>query len=226
MQRWLTGLLLALTLIGCGGPRPAATPAPPLDGLRIVVDPGHGGRNPGAQGVNGVRETDITLDIAARLAERLRAEGAEVTLTRTTDVSMGLGARAEVANRRRADLFISLHANWSPDERLHGTSVYICHTCGNQAASRRLSDAIQGALTTSLGLRDIGVLHENFKVLRRADMPAVLVETAFLSNPQEAAMLADPAFREKTAQAVAAGVSRFAANLLSAHPASALPQPD
>jgi len=91
---------------------------------RVVIDPGHGGKDPGAIGRTGLKEKDVNLDIAKRLANRLKQEGVEIVMTRSSDVFIPLGKRVEIANNSRADLFISIHANANRTRSLHGFEVY------------------------------------------------------------------------------------------------------
>ncbi len=214
--------------------------------LRVVLDPGHGGRDPGAIGVRGIREKDVTLSIAREVAARLREDGRwEVRLTREGDQTLALEQRTAIANAFGADLFISIHANASPSRRAGGVETYYLERATDRAArrlaarengggevdemehiladvvltakvreSRRLAEDLQAALVGRLsqmkrGLRDLGVKRGPFYVLAGAFMPAVLVETAFLTHPEEARLLGDSAFRRQAAEAIAAGIETF-----------------
>jgi len=185
-------------------------PSGRLEGRRIVVDPGHGGKDIGApayfnHGPQEPFEKDLVLDIGLRLAALLRAEGAEVTMTRDDDTYVTLSARAEVANRLKADAFISVHCNsCDRPDTLHGTSVYFDHQ--HSAGFARL---VQNELVAALGTTDKGVRNANFAVIRRARVPGVLVETAFINHKEDRARLLQPEFRERAARAVATGTIRF-----------------
>ncbi len=214
--------------------------------IRVVIDPGHGGRDPGAVGVRGIREKDVTLSIAREVAARLRADARwEVRLTREGDQTLALEQRTAIANAFGADLFVSIHANASPSRRAGGVETYYLERATDRAArrlaarengggdvgemehiladvvltskvreSRRLAEDLQAALMGRLsrvrgGLRDLGVKRGPFYVLAGAFMPAVLVETAFLTHPEEARLLADSSFRRQAAEAIVAGIETF-----------------
>jgi N-acetylmuramoyl-L-alanine amidase len=238
-------------------PPPAPTPArtPPPRGPRVVVlDPGHGGRDPGKIGPGGIREKDLTLAVARRLATILRAKGGyEVHLTRHTDTLIALADRPHLANRwkanRPAALFLSIHANSvsngnargfetfflsdarTEDERrvaeMENAAVeyeevkevaastdldWIFNTLRNDfyiRASNDLAEVIQKQFATFHPGPNRGVKQAGFRVLVGAFMPAVLVEMAFISNRQEAALLTDDAFQRKLADGLAAAVEQF-----------------
>jgi N-acetylmuramoyl-L-alanine amidase len=200
-------------------PRPARPPAPerdrpareaaaippsdPAPRRRVVLDPGHGGRDPGAIGLNGTREDDVNLALALRLAAKLRAAGVEVHLTRDDDTFVELSERAKAGNRRRADLFVSLHADAARNRKAHGYTLYVRR--GATEASRRAARSIEAALRAT-GLSSRGVREANFVVLRESKGAAVLVEAGFLTNPVEERRLRDPGFRERMATALARGI--------------------
>ena len=173
---------------------------------KIFIDPGHGGSNPGAIAASGLEEADVTLDIGLRLGRILKSRGYEVAYSRTEDVTVSLAERARLANDWGADYFISIHCNSNPNPEANGTSTY-CFSLGTTAAV--LAEYVNSALVQAIGTRDLGVLTANFAVLRRTRMPAILVETAFLSNPEEAAQLAEPSFREMCALGIADGIDSF-----------------
>lgn len=190
-------------------------------GRLIVIDPGHGTINPrgisdpGAVGPTGLFERDVATDISHRLKAELEKRGAQVVLTRTgPTTNLNLAARAQVANDLNADIFVSIHANASLSSRQNGTSVWYYgpprSDLGSQRADRQfLARAIQDEMVRETGLRDMGIFEENFSVLRNTRMPSVLVETAFISNPHEERLLATPAFRQRTAEAVARGIAQY-----------------
>jgi N-acetylmuramoyl-L-alanine amidase len=182
----------------------------PLAGKLIVVDPGHGGADSGAPSAaakaeDRVLEKDITLDIGLRLARLLGEKGATVVLTRKDDTYLPLPDRADFANRLHADAFISVHCNsCATANTLHGTSVYYDH-----ANSAVFAQCVQDELVEELGRRDNGIRNANFSVIRRAQCPGVLVETAFINHDEEVGLLTDPDFRERAAAAIVRGVARF-----------------
>ncbi|SMB92575.1 N-acetylmuramoyl-L-alanine amidase [Thermanaeromonas toyohensis ToBE] len=192
---------------------------PSLKGSKIVLDPGHGtdpqGPDPGAIGPTGVKEKDVNLAIALKLAQLLRAEGARVYLTREGEsTSFSLAERAYYANDLKADVFISIHSNSSLNPAVGGTATYIYAPPGTELEEQRderlrLARCIQESLVAALGLRNIGILEANFSVLRNTQMPSVLVEVAFISNPEEEKLLNDPAFQAKAAAGILEGLRRY-----------------
>lgn len=180
----------------------------------IVLDAGHGGRDPGAIGPTGVREKDVILAITLEAARLLRQQGAEVILTRQSDAAVELLQRAEIANQAGADVFVSIHGNANVDRSKHGTSTYWwpypdVTTPGQIAARERLAGALQAALLGELQRHDLGLYQARFAVLRATNMPSVLLEVAFVSNPVEERLLADPAFQNRAAAAIAAGLQAY-----------------
>lgn len=180
----------------------------------IVIDPGHGGSDPGC--VNralGTREADVTLAISLHLAEVLRAQGWNVVLTRESDRDvtyagspdmLELQTRADIANNINADLFMSIHCNASVNSGAQGTSIHWW-----KAEDYEFAQALEHVLGTSIGLGQKGLIRDRFVVLRHSKMPSVLVETAFLSNPYEGAKLSDPAFQKVIAQQLAGGLASY-----------------
>ncbi len=179
----------------------------------IVIDAGHGGYDPGAVGVTGLEEKGFNLETALLLRDKLTNLGATVILTREADTFISLTERAEVANKVYADAFVSIHANFSDNNlSARGTSTYYYAPSSNPdlyyqlEQRKRLAGAVQNRLVNILGTRDAGVLQANFAVLRGTAMPSILVETAFLSNPDDEALLKDYQFRDRTAQGIAEGL--------------------
>ena len=180
----------------------------------IVIDPGHGGSDPGC--VNralGTREADVTLKICKHLAEILRSQGWNVILTRETDRDvtyagspdrMELEARSGIANKIGADLFMSVHCNASVSSSSYGSSIHWW-----KAEDYAFAQALEPMLGHSIGLGQKGLIRDRFVVLRHSEMPAVLVETAFLSNPSEGAKLSDPEFQRVIAQQLAGGLANY-----------------
>ncbi len=200
----------------------------------IVIDPGHGGADSGTAH-NGVVEKDVTLDIAQRLRSVLVAQGWTVRMTRESDVDpvssdnlakmradgkpnaddrAYLQTRCDVANGLGARLFISIHVNSAPIESAHGTTVY-----WYKPQDAPFAQAIEKSLIPLAGTADDGTRHENFYVVRHTSMPAVLIETAFATNPGDVALLRQPSFLQNVAQGIANGVKAYAgapsANALS-----------
>lgn len=190
-------------------PRPAAPALPNVADSRItvVIDPGHGGGDPGAVGIGGLQEKDIVLPISIRVAQVLEQQGVQAILTRQDDREIDLEPRVQVANRADADLFVSIHANAIDLSRpdINGLETYYY----SSATSRQLAQTIQASVVEATGMRNIGVKEARFYVLRRTLMPAVLVETGFVTGRDDAARLADPAFRDRMAEAIARGILQY-----------------
>ncbi|HOB34378.1 MAG: N-acetylmuramoyl-L-alanine amidase [Firmicutes bacterium] len=180
-----------------------------LAGRVIAIDPGHGGSDPGAVGVTGLPEKEVVLDVALRLAQKLRAQGAQVVMTRDSDVFIPLGQRVAIAEAAGAEIYVSVHANAHPSPAIGGTETYYYPYKGSAAASSRLADSLQRELAGALGLRDIGVKTADFLVIRQTSMPSALVELGFLSNAGEEALLRTPEFRQKAADALARAVQEY-----------------
>lgn len=189
---------------------------PALAGQVVVLDPGHGVRkegewsDPGAIGPTGLLEREVALDIARRTGAILVDNGATVIFTRTGDTALSLEERAQIANRAEARVFVSIHLNASPNPGMQGTSTYFYASGLEQREERRrLATAIQSALVQALGRPDLGVREANFAVLRHSQVPAVLVEVAFISNPEEEQLLAREDFRQRAAEGIARGIMAY-----------------
>lgn len=218
-------------------------------GFTIVIDPGHGGEEEGAHGPTGLREKDVTLDVARRLKSRLAGDrDTEVILTRDDDRRVALDDRTAVANHAVADLFVSIHANSSRRDSARGSETYFVSYQATDDESRAvaalenntlqlekgvqgkngldlvlwdlaqsaflkessdLAEAIQDRLNDTLGVRNRGIKQAPFRVLMGATMPAVLVEIAFISSPDEEKRLRDAAFKDRIADALAESIRRF-----------------
>lgn len=240
----------------------AATPAThndqrTLDGTtqrrsvrRVVIDAGHGGSDPGARGPSGLRESDVTLAVSRRVAERLAVEhGIDVVMTRDSDVYVTLEDRAQRANEARADLFVSIHCNAAERVGARGVSVYaldaqhervenrfarrvsiereldplddaeVSHILANLqlatqgARSWRLAGSVQRSLLETLrasyqDVDDMGVHVARFNVLVGTEMPAILIELSFISNPMEESRLRDEGYQNHLARAIADAVAQ------------------
>lgn len=228
------------------------SPASSRGGRRpiVMLDPGHGGEDPGAISKGGLREKDVVLSIAREAKKRLEAMGYTVRMTRNEDIFIPLGVRVAKARAAKADVFVSIHADSFTSPTARGTGVYILNPKGASSAAAKFlaqtqnnADAIGGVQTSGnrqvddaildmtqtatmrdsrkLGqyvLNELGKLNQlhkgrvddaNFAVLRAPDIPSILVETAFLSNPVEEQLLASSGFRIQCAQAIANGVQRY-----------------
>jgi N-acetylmuramoyl-L-alanine amidase/LysM repeat protein len=198
-------------------------------GKTIVVDPGHGGKDPGAI-ANNVQEKTITLPIGLQLASILQAEGANVVMTRASDVNPAptgtvdddLQARVVDAQQAKANAFVSIHGNESSDPNTSGSTTYYGPTCGfysgvkpsptDAGRSYSLAKKVQSAMVARTQARDDGTPASAFWVLGNPGIPAILVETGFLSNRGDAAKLVDPGYQHTVADAIADGLNAFFAS--------------
>lgn len=187
-------------------PRPnPINPTLPAGKPIIVIDPGHGGPDPGAVGIGGLRETDIVLDIGRQVAALLERQGMGVILTRNAEYDLGLEPRVQMANRANATVFVSIHANAISMSRpdISGLETYY-FTSGKQ-----LADVIHQTILEDVGVRDRRVRQARFYVLRYSQMPSVLVETGFVTGAEDAARLNNPEYRSRMAAAIARGIMRY-----------------
>ena len=188
-----------------------------LKGAVIVLDPGHGGNEPGAIGRNlGLFEKDINMQVAECAGELLHSYGATVLYTRYGDQDLDLYSRSGAANNAGADVFVSIHMNSNLSASLGGTSTYFSSNALNgqyrQEKSSQLANYIQNSLLANLGLEDKGVRQADFVVIRETVMPAVLIEAAFLSNPNEERLMTTQEFRDDIARALVNGIGMFLAS--------------
>ncbi len=171
----------------------------------VVIDPGHGGRDPGAISCRGCYEKSVNLDISRKLADYLRRAGVDVIMTRMSDEFIELDERAEIANQHGADLFVSIHADSNPDSARQGYTIYIA-----RAASRQSEIAAEAIAVTmgNTGQNSHGIARADYRVLVRTRCPAVLVETGYLSNFTEAGLLTQPDIQQRIARAISDGIIR------------------
>jgi N-acetylmuramoyl-L-alanine amidase len=197
---------------------------------RICLDPGHGGVDPGNR-VGSHQEKTYTLLLAQELAAQLTRAGYKVTLTRNSDKFIELPDRAEIAKKRSADLFISLHFNSAPNSAstVRGAEVYCMTPVGAPSTNARgegsgagwslgnrsndknvfLAYQLQKSVTKNLGAEDRGLHRARFAVLRDSTMPAVLIEAGFMSNPSEGRKIFDPGYRKQIAKAIVDGIGAY-----------------
>ena len=219
---------------------------------RVVIDPGHGGHDHGCEGAKGVMEKDLVLDVAKRVGKLIEERlNAEVIYTRSDDTFIPLEGRTALANEKKADLFLSIHANSSPYPRIAGMETYYLNFASDKeamdvaarenASSQKsifeLKDIIQkitlhdkaeesrefaGRVQSSLyalsaknfpSVKNRGVKKAPFVVLVGANMPSILAEVGFVTNLREEALLKRPDYRQKLAEALFHGVSRYAESL-------------
>jgi N-acetylmuramoyl-L-alanine amidase len=188
---------------------PAPTPMPARSGRRVVViDAGHGGRDPGAVGIGGLQEKDVVMDISRQVATLLEQNGVQVVMTRQDDREIDLAPRVQLANRVNADIFVSIHANAIDMSRpdVNGIETYY------YSSGLRLAQVIHNSLLQGTGARDRRVRQSRFYVLRHTSMPAVLLEVGFVTGAEDAPRLANAAYRTQVAQAIARGVLQYLQN--------------
>lgn len=191
---------------------------PGLKGKIIALDAGHGGSDTGAIGPTGVTEKGVTLRVAKALQKLLQAEGATVLMTRTTDTEVSpkkanasdveeLQARCDVGNDGNADIFISMHMDSFTNSTPSGTTGYY-YTKGSKA-SQRLAQYVSEGVVTALGTGNRGTKSCNFYVVKHTDMPATLVEMAFISNDKEEKLMNSEAGINRAAEGILNGLRRF-----------------
>lgn len=181
----------------------------------IAIDPGHGGTDPGAIGLARIMEKTVNLAVALKVKDLLEKAGAKVLMTRESDCDVfgpnssavdELKARTTVGNFRKADIFLSIHANSFVNRTVGGTATYYYQKTQYDSM---LAQNIQAGVVQSAGLSNRGSFPANFYVVKRTLMPAALVEMGFLSNPDEEKLLNDPVFQQKVAQGIVQGMERF-----------------
>lgn len=172
----------------------------------MVLDPGHGGVDPGGIGRQGTREKDVNLEVALRLKALLEDAGAGVVLTRRDDSYIGLYERPFDANNLFADMFISIHSNIHSNLSVRGTEVYYYAA---HSADKILAQYVADRMHECTGLVKLGVKTNDFVVIRETQMPGILVELGYLSNYQEETLLNSPEFQDTAAQGIFQGVRDY-----------------
>lgn len=183
-----------------------ATPPPkkPDKKMIVTVDPGHGGRDPGAS-ANGIIEKDLNLFVGLKVREYLEREGFQVVMTRSDDTFIELEERVKIAEKNNSDIFVSIHGNAATSEARGSESYYYAASLNQRSQdSQQLATFIQKRLVEALGTRDRGVKHGNFHVIRETSMPAALVELGFITNKDDAAIL--KTHRQAAAKAISQGI--------------------
>jgi N-acetylmuramoyl-L-alanine amidase len=222
---------------------------------RIVIDAGHGGHDSGTLGVDGIEEKDVVLDVALRLGKLLHDRlGAEIIYTRSDDTFIPLETRTAIANKAQADLFLSIHANSSPDSSARGVETYYLNFTSDPTAldvaarenavsgqsihqlsdlvkkialkdkiaeSREFASDVEASLYAGLakgndGLKNRGVKKAPFVVLIGANMPSILAEISFVTNPRDAEQLREPDYRQRVAESLYNGVAKYEGGLAGA----------
>ena len=189
---------------------PTPTPRPtfprvPNGRQVVIIDPGHGGPDPGAVGIGGIQEKEIVLDISNRISAILEQQGVSTVLTRTSDIDLDLAPRVELADRVRATVFVSIHANAISMARpdINGLETYYYDS------GYDLARMIHASVLQTAPIRDRGVRSARFYVLRKSSMPSVLVETGFVTGAEDAANLANSAHRQRMAEGIARGILQY-----------------
>lgn len=180
-------------------------PQVPNGQIIVVVDPGHGGPDPGAVGVGGLREKDIVLDISTQVANLLAKQGVQAVLTRKDDIDLDLEPRVQMAEQLRATLFVSIHANSIDMSRpdISGLETYYYDSGGD------LARMIHNSVLEGTGIPDRGVRTARFYVLRKTSMPSVLVEVGFVTGRDDAARLSNSSYRSQMAAAIVRGILQY-----------------
>ncbi len=176
----------------------------------VMIDPGHGGKDSGAIGVNDLREVDVILPIALQVSEILKKHGIVAQLTRDRDYFVGLDERVQMSAQAKADIFVSIHAN-SIDNRpdVHGLETY--HYNIGEDLANTVHHKIINVFNVDLKipLNDRRVRSARFLVLRKSNIPAILVETGYLSSPEESVQLSKSQYQTNMAQAIAQGILEY-----------------
>jgi N-acetylmuramoyl-L-alanine amidase len=184
---------------------PTSFPTVPNSRIVVMVDPGHGGKDPGAVGIGGLREKDVILPIAQEVAALLEKQGVQAVLTRNSDYFVDLAPRVTMAERVNANLFVSIHANAISLSRpdVNGLETYYF------SSGQRLAQTIHNNILQTVPVQNRGVRRARFYVLRKTSMPAVLVEVGFVTGREDSVKLNNPTHRSQVAQAIARGILQY-----------------
>ena len=181
-------------------------PAQPLKNITIIVDPGHGGKDPGALARWGtMNEKDIVLDVSLKLAKELKDRGANVIMTRETDNFIELNDRAYFADIHNANLFISIHADAHKDNSVSGATFYIARSPLRK--SRHIAESLETSFDSKY-ISNKGIRNADYRVLTKHSRPAVLVECGYITNKQDAYRLSTKWYRRKLVNALADGIEK------------------
>ena len=174
----------------------------------VIIDPGHGGPDPGAIGIGGIRETDVVLDVSKIVKKLLSEKGVKVRLTRNSEIDLDLPPRVSYANRTGADIFVSIHANASRGKKrdINGLETFYYRGWRGKLLAKRIQKHI---LSVSPGSPDRGVKQGRFYVIKNTRMPAVLVEIGFLTGRLDARRLDKAIHRKRIAYAIAKGILEY-----------------
>jgi len=184
---------------------PPAKPNPPKQRAVVVIDPGHGGKDPGAIGIGGLQEKQVILPISKQIAAILEKEGIKVVMTRDSDYFVDLAPRVAIAERANADVFVSIHANSMGMSRpdVNGLETYYF------SSGQRLAQVIHRNILRRVTVRDRGVRRARFYVLRKSSMPSVLVELGYVTGREDNPRLRSAAYQTQMAEAIAQGILEY-----------------
>ena len=178
--------------------------------MRIGIDPGHGGRDPGAIGPTRLYEKDVTLGISLELGRLLKAAGLEPVFTRTDDRTVELVTRSALLNNQKCGLAISVHINSATRQEANYFAVFVQRLGGEaEKLAHKVIDKVTAATGWSWGADDDGIREKDLHMTRETKMPAILVECGFISNPEHEKQLRQPEFQAKLARAIADGVLAY-----------------
>ncbi|WP_100405481.1 N-acetylmuramoyl-L-alanine amidase [Bacillus solitudinis] len=183
---------------------------PGQDGLKnlvIAIDPGHGGKDPGAVS-NGLKEKDVVLAVGLLVEKKLLAAGAKPLMTRSDDRFIELSDRSKIANNANAAIFVSIHANAAGATSANGTETFWNNVYSSDE-SKDLATKINTRLIESLKMKDRGVKEASFSVIRSSKMPSVLLELGFMTNSGDAAKMKEADFNERAAEAIFKGIEDY-----------------
>lgn len=186
-------------------PPPSSPPRVPKGRVVVLIDPGHGGKDPGAIGLGGLQEKNVILPISKQIVEILKKQGVQVVLTRDSDYFVDLAPRVAIAERVDADLFVSIHANAMPANRsdISGLETYYF------SSGERLARTIHASVLQNVNVRDRRVRKARFYVLRKSSMPSVLVEVGFVTGREDSPRLGTSAYQNQMADAIARGILQY-----------------
>ena len=174
----------------------------------VVIDPGHGGSDPGAIGIGGIKETDVVLEVSKIVKKLLSDKGVKVVLTRENEIDLDLPPRVSFANNNDTDIFVSIHANASRGKRrdINGLETFYYKGWKGRLLAKKIQKQI---LRVSPGSPDRGVKQGRFYVIKNTSMPAVLVEIGFLTGRLDARRLEKAAHRKRLAYAISKGILEY-----------------
>ncbi|WP_017798578.1 N-acetylmuramoyl-L-alanine amidase [Oceanobacillus kimchii] len=194
-------LLIAKSSNSPSSPNPTLNQSTDLEGYNIIIDPGHGGKDPGAIGINNIQEKELVFSTSLKVVEQLQNHGATVITTRANDNFISLEDRVRISNSYNTHVFISIHYNAAINHSANGITTYI-----RDNLDRDLGQSIQEAMISSVTLHDRGVRQADFKVLRDTEAPSALLELGFITNFTDLSIVQTEAYQESIAEGITNGV--------------------